>query len=204
MSLAASGADLSSLDMLARVMRASTKLGSTVLLLVATAACTEVTVEPTCKGMAPDMTVVVKNSGASHAIEKMSFARFPVLAPEPHDVHLAYLHFAEDVFLGVFFRIDTPTSTPLPLDPLETTAPQQGAELKDFNGFEGSAQSVCDTGSTFGLNGAVSGVLEIDATSVDAEGMLTSIDGCIDVQVTNCTVMSLGVAAQDVYLVASF
>lgn len=116
----------------------------------------------------------------------------------PLGVHIPDIRFTDGTILELRFPVGltAPTTYDLAGDP-----EQAGANVINYEGFEGGSQSLCDfTPKT----SAVAGTLKLTSVVVGEDGFLDEMHGSVDVSFTGCTIESLRLNKDPLQLKGTF
>lgn len=117
---------------------------------------------------------------------------------DPLGVHIPEIRFTDGTILELRFPVGltVPKTYDLAGDP-----DNAGADVINFEGFEGGDQSLCDfTPKT----SAVAGTLTITSIVVGQDGFLDEMHGTVDVSFTGCTIESLNMTKEPLQLKGTF
>ncbi|MFO0592506.1 MAG: hypothetical protein U0441_33490 [Polyangiaceae bacterium] len=117
---------------------------------------------------------------------------------QPLGVHIPEIRFTDGTILELRFPVGltVPKTYDLAGDP-----DNAGADVINYEGFEGGDQSLCDfTPKT----SAVAGTLALTSITVGQDGFLDEMHGTVDVSFTGCTIESLKMTKEPLQLKGTF
>jgi hypothetical protein len=146
-----------------------------------------------CQGVSMSGSFDLVEPGKSVQAACLTFGSYGLPDQNPAYHHSVDLRLDGDVRLGFWFP--NTLTAPATLD--FSTTGDFGAELFDYQGFEGGSQPLCDTAAGFPPNAGTKGTITIESFSVGADGFLTDIHAKIDVSFAGCSVDAWAVSSAE-------